>query len=204
MKFSVRAVRRPVMLAAVPILAALVAAPLWTPLSPLVSEVEAAVSTVSAPSITTGVGYAVVAPITLDSAPNGISGFEMTITLSDPAVATIDGVMITPEFGLTSIDQISTSQVKLMGADLSQALQGNLSGVPLATLNLTTTKQGSSAIMISLIRLDDDSGLPIGADTADGSLNVKKKFRDGGDGGGNGGGGGKGGNGGGKGGGPKK
>ena len=199
-----RALRRSIMLAAVPILAAAAAASVWTPFAAPVSEVEAAASTVSAPSITTGVGYAVDAAITLDSAPNGISGFEMTITLSDPAVAKIDGVVIPPEFGLTHVEQISTSQVKVMGADLSQALQGNLSGVALATLNLTTTKQGSSAIMISLTRLDDDSGYPIGAQTSDGSLMVKKKFKGGGDDGGTGGGGGKGGKGGGKGGGPKK
>ena len=198
-----RALRRSIMLAAVPILAAAAAASVWTPFAAPASEVEAAASTVSAPSITTGVGYAVDAAITLDSAPNGISGFEMTITLSDPAVAKIDGVVIPPEFGLTHVEQISTSQVKVMGADLSQALQGNLSGVALATLNLTTTKQGSSAIMISLTRLDDDSGYPIGAQTADGSLMVKKKFKGGGDDGGTGGGG-KGGKGGGKGGGPKK
>lgn len=198
-----RALRRSVMLAAVPILAAAAAASVWTPFAAPVSEVEAAASTVSAPSITTGVGYAVDAAITLDSAPNGISGFEMTITLSDPAVAKIDGVVIPPEFGLTHVELISTSQVKVMGADLSQALQGNLSGVALATLNLTTTKQGSSAIMISLTRLDDDSGYPIGAQTADGSLMVKKKFKGGGDDGGTGGGG-KSGKGGGKGGGPKK
>lgn len=199
-----RALRRSVMLAAVPILAAAAAASVWTPFAAPVSEVEAAASTVSAPSITTGVGYAVDAAITLDSAPNGISGFEMTITLNDPAVAKIDGVVIPPEFGLTHVELISTSQVKVMGADLSQALQGNLSGVALASLNLTTTKQGSSAIMISLTRLDDDSGYPIGAQTADGSLMVKKKFKGGGDDGGTGGGGGKGGKGGGKGGGPKK
>ena len=198
-----RALRRSIMLAAVPILAA-AAASVWTPFAAPASEVEAAASTVSAPSITTGVGYAVDAAITLDSAPNGISGYEMTITLSDPAVAKIDGVVIPPEFGLTHVEQISTSQVKVMGADLSQALQGNLSGVALASLKLTTTKHGSSAIMISLTRLDDDSGYPIGAQTADGSLMVKKKFKGGGDDGGTGGGGGKGGKGGGKGGGPKK
>ena len=203
MYFPNRALRRSIMLAAVPILAAAVAASVWTPFAAPVSEVEAAASTVSAPSITTGVGYAVDAAITLDSAPNGISGFEMTITLSDPAVAKRDGVAIPPVFGLTRVEQISTSQFKVMGADFSQVLQSNLSGVALASLNLTTTKQGSSAIMISLTRLDDDSGYPIGAQTADGSLMVKKKFKGGGDDGGTGGGG-KGGKGGGKGGGPKK
>lgn len=197
MKFPIRVVKRPVMLAAVPLLAAVVVAPFW---APLVSKVEAAVSTLSAPSVTTGIGYAVDAPITLDSAPNGISGYEMTITLSDPAIATIDSVVVPPDFGLTYVEQVSTSQVKVMGADLSQAVQGNLSGVNLVTLNLTTTKQGLSAIIISLTRLDDDSGIPILPQVVDGSLTVKKRFSDGSDGGGTGGGG----KGGGKGGGPGK
>ncbi|MDA0768642.1 MAG: hypothetical protein O2821_00285 [Chloroflexi bacterium] len=194
MKFPIRVVKRPVMLAAVPLLAAVVVAPFW---APLVSKVEAAVSTLSAPSVTTGIGYAVDAPITLDSAPNGISGYEMTITLSDPAIATIDSVVVPPDFGLTYVEQVSTSQVKVMGADLSQALQGNLSGVNLVTLNLTTTKQGLSAIIISLTRLDDDSGIPILPQVVDGSLTVKKRFSDGSDGGGTGGGGKSGGKGGG-------
>lgn len=199
MRLTIRALKRPAILAAVPLLAAVAVAPFW---SPLVSTAEAAVSTLSAPSITTGIGYAVDAPLVLDSAPNGISGFEMTISLSDPAVATIDGVVVTPEFGINYVEQVSASEVKIMGADLSQVLQGSLTGIPLATLNMTTTKQGSSAIQVSLTRLDDDFGRPINASTADGSLNVKKRFKDGGSDGGTGGGGG--GKGGGKGGGPKK
>ena len=158
MIFPFRAVKRPILLAAVPLLAVVAKVPFW---SPLVSKVEAAVSSVSAPSITTGIGYAVDAPIVLDSAPNGLAGFEMTISLSDPAIATIDSVVIPTEFGMTYIEHISTSEVKVMGADLAQALQGSLSGVTLATLNMTTAKQGASEIHIDLTRLEDDSGVPI-------------------------------------------
>ena len=93
-----------------------------------------------------------------------------------------------------------------MGADLAQALQGSLSGVTLATLNMTTAKQGASEIHIDLTRLEDDSGVPTDNQGLDGSLNVKKRFKggtsDGSDGSGSGGGGGN--QGGGKGGGPKK
>ena len=199
MNFPIRAVKRPILLAAVPLLAAVAMAPFW---SPLVSKLEAAVSTLSAPSITTGIGYAVDAPIVLDSAPNGIAGFEMTISLGNPAVATIDSVVIPPGFGITHIEQVSTSEVKIMGADLAQALQGSLSGVTLVTVNMTTTKQGGSTIHIYLTRLEDDSGFPIENQVLDGSLSVKKRFKGGGsDGGDTGGGGNKGG---GKGGGPKK
>ena len=203
MIFPFRAVKRPILLAAVPLLAVVAKVPFW---SPLVSKGEAAVSSVSAPSITTGIGYAVEAPIVLDSAPNGLAGFEMTISLSDPAIATIDSVVIPTEFGMTYIEHISTSEVKVMGADLAQALQGSLSGVTLATLNMTTAKQGASEIHIDLTRLEDDSGVPIDNQVLDGSLNFKKRFKggtsDGSDGGGSGGGGGN--KGGGKAGGPKK
>jgi len=203
MNFPFRAVKRPMLLAAVPLLAVVAVAPFW---SPLVSKVEAAVSSVSAPSISTGIGYAVDAPIVLDSAPNGLAGFEMTISLSNPAVATIDSVVMPTEFGMTYIEHISTSEVKVMGVDLAQALEGSLSGVTLATVNMTTTKQGTP-IHIDLTRLSDDSGIPIDNQVLDGSLNVKKRFKasgsDGGDGGGGSGGGG-GNKGRGKGGGPKK
>ena len=47
-----------------------------------------------------------------------------------------------------------------MGADLAQVLQGSLNGVTFNTLNMTTTKQGGSAILIYLTRLEDDSGIP--------------------------------------------
>ena len=200
MSFSIRAVRRPLLLAAVPLLAAVAVAPFW---APLVSRVEAATSTLLAPSITTGVGYAINVPIMLDSAPNGISGFEMTISLSDPNVASIDGVVIPSEFGLTFFEQVSPSEIRVMGLDFNQALQGNLSDVTLATVSMTTTRQGTSAIQISLTRLDDDAGLTVNPQTSDGSLNVKKHFKDGSRDGGNGGGN-AGNKGGGKGGGPKK
>ena len=159
MIFPIRAVKRSILSAVVPLLAAVAVAPFW---SPLVSRVEVAGSSLSAPSITTGIGYpvaAVAAQIVLDSVPNGIEGFEMTTSLSDPAVATTNSVVIPPEFGITQIEYISTSEVKVMGADLAQVMQGSLNGVTLNTLNMTTTKQGGSAIHIYLTRLEDDSGI---------------------------------------------
>ena len=105
MIFPFRAVKRPILLAAVPLLAVVAMVPFW---SPLVSKVEAAVSSFLAPSITTEIGYAVDAPIVLDSAPNGLAGFEMTISLSDPAIATIDSVVMPTEFGMMYIEHIST------------------------------------------------------------------------------------------------
>ncbi len=87
MIFHMRAVKRSILLTAVPLLAAVVVPQFW---SPFVSRVEAAVSSLSAASIATGIGHPVDAPIVLDSVPNGIAGFEMTTSLSDPAVATTD------------------------------------------------------------------------------------------------------------------
>ena len=155
------------------------------------STVEAATPTLSAQGATVGVGQTVAIPISLSEASNGVSGYAITVTLSNPGVASIEAVDL-PDFGLTSIVQNSSSEVVIWAADLNSLIQSGAVNPTLSTLTMQTLKTGSTDILISVAVLDDDGGSAIGAAVLTSTLSVKKKV-----GGSGGGGGGKGGSGGG-------
>ncbi|MCI0439308.1 MAG: hypothetical protein L0177_09280 [Chloroflexi bacterium] len=137
-------------------------------------------------------GQTVSVPIVLSEAPNGLSGFDITVTLSNGSIASISGVQM-PDYGLTSVNLVSSTQARIKAADLKGRIESGAAEATLATLTLKAVKRGSTDIQIAVAMLDDDSGFPIEAQVVNGALTVKKATVSGGAGGGKGGsGGGKG------------
>ena len=58
-----------------------------------------------------GVGETLSVPIILSEAPNGISGFDLMVTLDDSSVASITDAQF-PDFGIAQYDLISIQVVK--------------------------------------------------------------------------------------------
>lgn len=109
---------------------------------------------VTAVSISTGsfqipsVGGTVSVPIILDSAPEGISGFEITVSLSDPSVATIIAAQFPGWTIMTSAEGVPGGKVVLQALGPSEGVaQG--AGVTLATLTVKGTAEGSTEIVIT-------------------------------------------------------
>ena len=149
------------------------------------SSVRAATSTLTAQGGNVAIGNTIQVPIVLDNAPDGVVGFDLIVTLSKGSVANITGAYVM-DMGLTTIDLISSSEVRVRAADLNNLVQSGATGVTLATLSVQGIKRGATDVNIQVGRLDDDHGSPIIADVLSGTVNVKKKI--GGSGGGKGGG----------------
>ncbi len=126
----------------------------------------ALVTGASAASLTTGdfqipaIGGTVSVPITLDTAPAGLSGYEMTVTLGDGTVAEITAVTFPTFSFLSSVDGNSVagfsytlptpaSTVSLRGSDLGQSVANGSTNVVLATLTVRAKADGVSSIGVT-------------------------------------------------------
>ena len=134
---------------------------------------EAATSTLTAQSATIAVGELTSIPIILSEAPNGVSGFDIIVSLSKASVGSIIEADF-PGMGLAQYTQISSSEVRLKAVDLSGVVESGAINIVLANLTIQGVKKGTADIQISVSMLDDDSGYPITADIVNGVLTVKK------------------------------
>ncbi|MEN6518632.1 MAG: NosD domain-containing protein [Methanospirillum sp.] len=113
------------------------------------------VSPSSGMTLTTGtfripnVGGTVSVPIVLNSASGGLSGYRITVSLSDPSVATITAAAFPDWASLKSASPLPSGQVVLQGVDLSQGVPVGATNVILATLTLRGTATGSTGIVIT-------------------------------------------------------
>lgn len=142
---------------------------------------EAATPTLTTQSSNIAIGELVSIPIILSDAPNGVSGFDIIVSLSNASVGAIIDADIS-SMGLAQVTQISSSKVQLKAVDLGEAVESGASNIVLATLTLQGIKRGATDIQISVNILDDDSGYPITADIVNGALTVKKASGGGGSG----------------------
>ena len=134
---------------------------------------EAYSPTLTPQSSTGRVGDLVSIPIVLSEAPDGVSGFDIVVSLSNANVASIVSAEF-PGFGLTQYTQISDIQVRLKAVDFAGVIESGATNVTLATLTLQALKKGSTDIQISVNIMDDDSGYPITVTPVDGTFSVKK------------------------------
>lgn len=94
------------------------------------------------------VGEAVSIPIVLDSVPGGLSGYRVSVSLTNPSVATIASVAFPEWASLKSVSQLPASQVTLQSVDLSQTVPLGGTRITLATLTVRGTATGTTGITI--------------------------------------------------------
>lgn len=109
-------------------------------------------------------------PVTLDSAPNGMTGFKLTVE-TDTAVATITDATIDEQFGLSSVTVAEDgSSVTLKAAG---RLEKGTTDVPLATVITQGADAGSTALELAVELFDDADGNAQSPKTTDGTVTVE-------------------------------
>ena len=131
----------------------------------------AVVPSLTVQSAQADVGQSASLTITLSDAATGLSGYDLTVSLVDPTVATIASTTL-PGFGLVSQQALSASSVRLRAADLMRLIEVGAGQVLLATLTVDGLKPGQTAVTVSVARLDDDSGFLIGHQVVAGSATI--------------------------------
>ena len=121
------------------------------------------------------VGETVSVPIVLDTAPGGISGYRVVVSLSNPSVATITSVAFPDWASLKSSSAVPSGRVVLQSVDLSQQVPMGGASVLLATLTVRGTATGSTSIVVtpdSSMGVQDRNGNLYAVSSSAGSLSV--------------------------------
>lgn len=110
--------------------------------------------------------------LTLDSVPDGLSGYNITISLSSPGVAEIKSVNYPTWAALNDNSSFPADSVWLKAVDLNEEVQDGATNVKLATLTLSGESSGVTELNVTVNKLDDDNGDPIAPSTVEGTLTV--------------------------------
>ncbi len=109
--------------------------------------------------------------IVLENVTTGVSGFQLTVQVADPSVATIESIVYPdyadPITGFSFNRPISlpptTASTDVTAADLGQVIEPDSPpGYVLFTLQINLLNAGTTSVTVSRIgRLHDDSGADI-------------------------------------------
>ncbi|RJS72963.1 hypothetical protein CW714_03870 [Methanophagales archaeon] len=104
------------------------------------------------------IGSTIVVNITLDTAPNGLSGYNMTISLSEPGVAEIVDVEFPSWATLHSNSTLPADSFWVKACDaMNQTIPGD-TNINLGKLTIRGDVQGRCEINVTVTQLDDDMG----------------------------------------------
>ncbi len=104
------------------------------------------------------VGNTATVPITLDEVPQGLSGYELTVHLANPAVAEIVAVDFPSWASVHGTSDLPKDRVSMRAVDLSEQVGPSETSIPLATLTLKGISAGSTTLGITVNQMDDDEG----------------------------------------------
>jgi len=110
--------------------------------------------------------------IILDSAPAGISGFQMNVQSDNPSVGKVTGASFPSWASLSEALPGDGGSYALRAIDLNSGVEGGASQVTLATLSVQAVASGACQIVIQNLQIDDDAGNTVQAETKSGTLTI--------------------------------
>lgn len=98
--------------------------------------------------------------VVLTTAPNGLAGYNVDLTVDDPDVARIESASYPDRFGLTTDPAIGDAgrTVTLEAADVDSTISAGATDVRLATVEVTGDAPGEAEIVADLRQLDGNEG----------------------------------------------
>jgi len=122
-------------------------------------------------SVAVGYGQTGAAILTASALPTGFSGAEVTVSVSNPDVASITGVEFPDGLGLTESSLSSDgSSVTIRVADTDRNVEAGGRKIPLATLTVRGDSTGTTDLSVDVSQMDGESGDPIDANAREGVL----------------------------------
>ena len=123
---------------------------------------------------TTAVDGTTTVGIVLTSAPNGLSGYYLDLTVGDAESVRIESASYPDRFGLTSEPKISAdgASVTLEAADLEDAVKPGATDVTLATVTVAGASPGSVTLSVEPRQFDADDGSAFSPATQSGTVTV--------------------------------
>jgi PKD repeat protein len=110
--------------------------------------------------------------ITVDSLPDGLSGYNFTVSLDDPTVAEIVSIEYPDWATVTENSSLPGSSVYIKTVDGNHQVEAGAEDVVLASITVSGNEMGTANLILDLNRFDDDNGSEIEAELSAGSLEV--------------------------------
>jgi len=123
-----------------------------------------------------GVGLTAEINLTLDKAQNGLSGYNITVLLSNATVAEITSVSFPKWATLHSNSTLPADSLWIKATDLYDKIKSGATNITLATITLRGDKKGISDILITVTKMDDDNGYSINPNTVSGQVIILIPF----------------------------
>lgn len=118
-------------------------------------------------------GASVNVSIVADYFPDGLSGYIMNASVSNPSVAEITGVSFPSWAGLSAHSGIPATEVSLRTSDLSLGVSAGARNVTLVSLTVRGKAAGSTLLTVSVRQMDPDGpGAPITPTVVPGTITV--------------------------------
>lgn len=111
--------------------------------------------------------------INLDEVPTGLSGYNLTISVADPAVAGIVGISYPEWAAIHGNSSVPGSQVWIKAIDLNNQVGISTGTVLLCSVILQGKADGESPISVAVTKMDDDSGNVITPDIRESTVTVR-------------------------------
>ena len=117
----------------------------------------------SSPTVKVGdgkvsIGETTTLKITLSEASYGLSGYNLSIALSNTSIAELKSVSFPEWAALHSDSPLPADSVWIKCVDLNDQIKNNATNITLATLAIKGDMQGKSEINITVTKIDDDNG----------------------------------------------
>lgn len=126
----------------------------------------------------------------IDELPQGFTGYKLTATISNPAVAEIAAVSFPSWAPLSNTTTIPSSSVRISGVDMGGAVEPGATNIVLGTITVKAKNPGTATLTFGNIQVDDDSAGLVESSIGSATITVMSTSSGSGGGGGGGGGGG--------------
>lgn len=110
--------------------------------------------------------------IVMDKVPAGLSGFKITISVSDPNIAQITAVSFPGWASMHSNSAVPSGSVWIEAVDITDQVAAGKTSVLLGTITLIGKKAGTTDLSITKTDIDDDKGNSIKPVVTKGNVNV--------------------------------
>lgn len=103
---------------------------------------------------------------------NGLSAYDLTISITNKSIAEIQNINF-PDWAYETYRVISKDYARITALDLKGSIGKGMSRVEIATITLKAISEGMTEIVVTAKRMDSDNGDPINPHSYNGYLVVK-------------------------------
>ncbi|MBP1928166.1 PKD repeat protein [Methanolinea mesophila] len=142
-------------------------------LSPIAAEVPTGptISVVPASNSTAVDGVAEYR-IIINTLPEGLSGYDLVVSLGNTSVADIVGVSYPAWGSMSNTGTLPGDSVRISCVDVDRLVQDGAANQVLATVSIAGTVPGTSEILLSEVHMDDDDGAVMTPDLVNGQVST--------------------------------